>query len=126
MTPLGEWIAIEFNGIRKRSKRNIKIKESLWKGIHIEDLCMSFHNDTEMRYVFGMKFPYSILKNMMNSNENTILIQCALSLGHSRYFLSPFWKHNEYIQDKKSGNVIENRVNPDFHQPEKYWKLKLI
>lgn len=126
MTPLGEWIAIEFDGIRKRSKRNLKIKENLWKGIHIEDLCISFHNDIEMRYVFGMKFPYSILKNIIDTDENTILIQCALSLGHSRYFLSPFWKHKEFIQEVKSGNVVENRVNPDFHQPEKYWKLKLI
>ena len=85
-----------------------------------------FYAQVNAGYAFGMKFPYSILKNIIDSDENTILIQCALSLGHSRYFLSPFWKHNEYIQEKKSGNVIENKVNPDFHQPEKYWKLKLI
>lgn len=126
MTPNGEWIAIEFNDIRQRSARNKKVNENIWKNVTKNEMNLNFHNDIETRYAFGMSFPYSILKKLMNQEEEFLLVQCALSLGNSRYYLSPFWKHDEHVQRKKGGKVEEQKVTADFHQPVKFWKLKLF
>ncbi len=126
MTPHGEWVAIEFKGIRKRTTRNEVLNQDIWNDLKINNLCASFHNNKEMRYVFGMSFSYNHLEKLFTKNKNSLLIQCALSLGHAKYYLAPYWKHTEFTQEKKSGMVVENKVTTDFHQPEKFWKLTLF
>jgi UDP-N-acetylmuramate dehydrogenase len=126
MTPHGEWVAVEFKGIRKRSARNEKLIQNIWNGLKINNLCASFHNNKEMRYVFGMSFSYIQLEKLFTENEDSLFIQCALSLGYSRYYLAPYWKHNEFIQEKKGGLVAEKKVAANFHQPEKFWKIRLF
>ena len=126
MTPHGEWVAIEFKGVRKRSTRNEKLTQDIWNGLKINNLCASFHNNKEMRYVFGICFSYMQLEKLFTKNEDTLLIQCALSLGHSRHYLAPYWKHNEFTQEKNGELVEVNKIIPNFHQPEKFWKLKLF
>lgn len=126
MTPYGEWVAIEFKGIRKRSSRNEKLTQSIWNDTKINNLCVSFRNNKEMRYVFGMSFSYAQLEKLFMKNEDFLFVQCALSLGNFRYYLAPYWKHVEFVQEKKGKLVEEKKVTANFHQPEKFWKLRLF
>ncbi|RDB36570.1 MAG: UDP-N-acetylmuramate dehydrogenase [Spirobacillus cienkowskii] len=117
MTPYGEWVAIEFDGIRKRTGRNKTLSIDLWKNVKINNLCTSFYNNNEVRFVFGMSFNYNQIKTIIDEESKFIYIQCALSLGNNRYYLSPYWKY-----------FAKNKINQkiDFHQPKKFWKLKLF
>ena len=124
MTPNGEWIAIEFDGIRKRSAKNQSVNEKIWDTLQINNMCIHFHNDQEIRYVFGMSFSYKNLKQIIHNEQRSILFQCALSLGNARYHLAPYWKHKDYqITKKRNKEII---AKPDFHQPQKFWRAKLF
>lgn len=118
ITPQGEWVAIEFNDVRQRTSRNKLPTKSIWNYLKINELCVSFYNNSEMRYIFGMSFSYKQLEKLFSKEENFIFIQCALSLGNNKYFLAPYWKNNDTINETKE--------KIDFHQPQKFWKLKLF
>lgn len=113
MTPEGQWIALEFEGLRQRTSKNVTPDVSLWQGVFFESLTADLSDQqTNPCYCFGMSFSFNQVKSMVSKNE--ILIQCALSLGPNRYFLSPFWSQ----KGKKE--------KPDFHQPQRYWKVRLL
>ncbi|APJ03157.1 UDP-N-acetylmuramate dehydrogenase [Silvanigrella aquatica] len=126
MTPNGEWVAIEFMGVRQRSNRNEKLTKNIWNNMIFNNLCHSFYKEKQLRYIFGMTFTYAHLEKLLKNKNHEILIQCALSLGNSRYYLAPYWKHEEFIQKHDNGIIIQNNAMPNFHQPEKYWKIKLF
>lgn len=126
MTPHGEWVAVEFKGVRKRSARNETLTQGIWNDLKINHLTASLFNEKELRYVFGMSFSYAQFAKLLTKNKDSLCIQCALSLGHSRYYLAPYWKHNELIQEKKGGVVAEHKVTANFHQPEKFWVVRLF
>lgn len=126
MTPNGEWVAIEFSGIRQRSSRNTTLTEKLWDTLQIDNQCIHFHNEQEIRYVFGMSFSYKILQKVISEEQQLLAFQCALSLGNSRYYLAPYWKKQETQFCKKKKKIYEKASKPDFHQPKKFWQVKLF
>jgi UDP-N-acetylmuramate dehydrogenase len=112
MTPEGQWIALEFEDVRKRTARNQIPNESLWPGVFLESLKIQPDGRNQISYTFGMSFSFDQIKDLLHEKE--ILIQSALSLGNQRYFLSPYWK----CEDKKK--------KADFHQPNRYWKIQFF
>ncbi|KAB8031853.1 UDP-N-acetylmuramate dehydrogenase [Fluviispira multicolorata] len=125
MTPRGEWVAIEFDAIRKRTNKNKTLNEKYWSELKFLNLENEKFKDNKNRYTFGMIFTFNQLKKMINPKNPELLLQAALSLGDAKYFLAPYWKHKKYSRDHK-GVVIENSTTPNFHQPNRYWKVKLI
>lgn len=126
ITPNGEWIALEFDGIRKRSAQNTKPNEKLWDSLIINEMCIHFHNDKDLRYVFGMSFTYNNLKKVISDQQNYIYFQCALSLGYAKYYLSPAWKQEKNLHFKNMKKIKDENPKADFHQPAKFWKVKLF
>ncbi|WGL59153.1 UDP-N-acetylmuramate dehydrogenase [Pigmentibacter sp. JX0631] len=126
VTPNGEWIAFEFDGVRQRSTQNLQPNLKLWDSLTINNMSIHFHNDKDLRYVFGMNFTFNNLKNVISEQQNFISFQCALSLGYGKYYLSPAWKHVEYSQLKNKKRKKDEILKADFHQPSNFWKLKLF
>lgn len=100
MTPYGHWVALAFEGVRQRRANNLNPNVQLWeKGVQVF---------TQTASVFSMTFTYELLADLIFAGR--LRMQCALSLGHSHYFLAPYWK---------------SAGRPDFHQPARYWELNL-
>lgn len=96
ITPLLEYIALKFDNIRVQAKENYSP-------------LLSTYSTQSHFFAFGINFSYTNLDYVFGQN-NFVLMQCALSLGNQKYYLGPLWKQSEKEQ-------------PDFHQPQKYWKL---
>ena len=98
VTPNKNWIAIKFEKIRQPVQEKNKFNLDI------------FSDQEDKKFNFGIVFTYENLTYAID--HSCVLMQCALSLGNSQYYLSPFWK-----EDKEE--------TPNFHQPQKFWKLNL-
>ncbi|WP_186645790.1 UDP-N-acetylmuramate dehydrogenase [Fluviispira vulneris] len=125
MTVNGDWIALEFIGLRQRSERSQIPNEQLWSGLEIIRLYKNDLLKGELRNSFGMSFTYNQLKTIINKKSRKILIQGALSLGDRKYLLAPYWKQNKYSKSE-GGEIVKNEIVPNFHQPSKYWLISLF
>ncbi|MBV5327878.1 MAG: UDP-N-acetylmuramate dehydrogenase [Chlorobium sp.] len=100
MTPDGGWVALKFSHRRKRANGfEIPVQEP-W-----ERHTTRFHDPNR----FGMTFSYSLLEPFIV--DRTLAMQCAASIGESRYGLFPWWK--------------SPIGTPDFHQPDRYYRVQL-
>jgi UDP-N-acetylmuramate dehydrogenase len=130
VTPQLHWLALDFEDVRKRTAENQTALENLWQGTKV------FSQVRDQRTEFGMLIPYKIISGVVDTephasktSKSTILVQGALSLGLSRYFLAPHWS--------KAGNGCETsgcetwcygvppQVKPDFHQPHRFQRVIL-
>ncbi len=100
MTPQKHWVAIAFEGIRKRKAAHLIPHADIWSGTN------RFSNDQK----FGMTLSYDQIRDVI-STENTILVQGCASLGNGRLYLAPHWGFSD--------------EQPNFHQPERFWVAQL-
>ncbi len=108
VNPYKDWLALKFSGIRKRSKDTFKPSVQIFSNNHNGAV------KSETSPTFGMIFTYADLHYIFGKSQS-ILMQCALSLGNKKYLLAPYWKKEE-----------NKNENPDFHQPHRFWKVNLF
>ncbi|NTV92363.1 MAG: UDP-N-acetylmuramate dehydrogenase [Chlorobiaceae bacterium] len=101
MTADGGWVALKFSQKRQRAIGYETPSQEPWK-THTT----RFYEQNR----FGMTFSYSLLEPFVA--DRTLAMQCAASIGESRYGLFPWWK-NPY-------------GTPDFHQPERFYRVQLV
>lgn len=113
MTPDGAWIALAFDGVRKRDGAHAVPDQALWRDVE------RFVDDG----AFGMRFSFSRLAPLIV--DGRLRLQCALSMGGARYFIAPDWKS----ADRPGETWDEGRapdVKADFHQPRRFWEITLV
>lgn len=101
ITPSGEFLMLEFEDIRKQKNNTESLKPLN---------CMPASKNSENRFEFGLELSFAQLKHLIFNQ--TIRLQCALSLGNQKYFLAPYWT----AQIDK----------PDFHQPSLFLNVHLL
>jgi len=111
-TPEGHWIAIAFDGPRRRKPAHTVPSASLWPELPF------FKDDTQ----FGTTFSYELLAPLIHKNE--ILIQACLSLGSEGWFLAPHWSPSGSAECWDTQHKPD--VKPDFHQPQRFWRVALV
>jgi UDP-N-acetylmuramate dehydrogenase len=127
MTPGGSWLALEFRGIRQRSARNQRANKKIWSGVTLNHLKSEQLHTNQLCHTFGMDFSFEQMKPLFNDEKEFILMQCALSLGDCRYFLSPSWKlGRDLLKNKSEKKCFSDFQKANFHQPERYWRLRLF
>ena len=99
-TPRGHWVAIRFDGVRRRAAGHETPDEGLWKGS-----VAPFATGGE----FGMELSYELLEPFISEGE--LRMQCCASLGEGGFGLFPWWG--------EAGK-------PDFHQPERFCPVTLV
>lgn len=100
MTPKGEWVALRFEGARKRSESCTELSEKPWKS------ALNLINDEEC---FGMEFTYALLEPFIS--EGRVSLQCFVSTGRGEYALFPWWPSPS--------------LPADFHQPDQFFRVVL-
>ena len=101
VTPGGQWLAIRFDGRRRRSSGHVAPSPGMWTG----DV-KPFTGDSG----FGMELSFALLEPFIRDAE--LPIQCCSSSGAGHYGLFPWWND--------SGGM------PDFHQPARFCPLRLV
>ncbi len=102
MTPDGHWVALRFNAPRKRAEGYETLSPEPWIG-----KVRLVQNEKS----FGMEFCWSLLEPFVN-DEQVIALQCCASSGSGEFGLFPWW---------------EAPSSPaDFHQPDRFFKTRLI
>ena len=119
MTPAGHWIALAFDSSRVRNADHVHARAEKWPGVK-----MQTENSHTVTPSFGMIFSYRTLANVV-SESGQLLAQCALSLGNARYFIAPHWKSG-ILKNETWDCGIAPEVGPNFHQPERFWRLILV
>ncbi len=104
---LGHHIFLCFSGIRTQSSLEFSPIPKFF--FHENSL-----PDKSYKYSFGLYFSYSDLEYVLK-NSSHLAIQGALSLGNEDYSLAPHWGVDSSRHDNK----------PDFHQPGRYFLIKL-
>ncbi|MFZ9520340.1 MAG: UDP-N-acetylmuramate dehydrogenase [Silvanigrellaceae bacterium] len=111
MTPEGHWIAIAFDAPRKRKAGHQIPKKELWPQLNwqVEENQMA------------CDFPYKLLAPLLFKNE--LRVQACLSLGGEGWFLAPHWAPSESNECWDTQHKPD--VKPDFHQPQRFWRVAL-
>jgi hypothetical protein len=132
LTPDLQWIALAFEGRRRRTPLSTTPDASLWKGVQRfrERACIPSLQtaDGEPSVVFGMTFPWSVvapcIHHTAQAHEGGVLLaQGALSLGQGRFFLAPHWSR---LGDNETHCLGARPANaPDFHQPTRFEQFAL-
>jgi UDP-N-acetylmuramate dehydrogenase len=123
-TPEGHWIALAFEGTRRRAAGQETPSAAHWKGVE-----KTRHVEGDGTLVFGMTLAWSVVESVVSFTRAgsfevaSILAQGALSLGGSRYFLAPHWAREE-----RETWCFARRptAKPDFHQPARYLSFPLL
>ncbi len=100
MTPQGQWVALRFEGPRKRASGCEFLSAEPW----IEHIRL-LQGDAE----FGMELSYELLQPFVS--EGVIALQCCASTGKEEYGLLPWWK--------------DPSKPADFHQPGYFFRVRL-
>ncbi|NTU45684.1 MAG: UDP-N-acetylmuramate dehydrogenase [Chlorobiaceae bacterium] len=100
MTPDGHWVALRFEGPRKRAAGYTELSADPWMRT------MTMVNDEGS---FGMEFSYTLLQPFIS--EGRVSLQCCMSTGRGEYGLFPWWNN-----PKKPA---------DFHQPDRFFRVML-
>jgi UDP-N-acetylmuramate dehydrogenase len=111
MTPDGHWIAIAFDAPRKRKPNHQIPKKELWPQLNWQ-----VGEDT-----LACEIPYRLIAPLICNNE--LRVQACLSLGGEGWFLAPHWapSASEDCWDTQH----KPDVKPDFHQPQRFWRVAL-
>lgn len=101
MTPEGHWIALRFDAPRKRTKGYEVLSAEPWsQAVH----------KVQGEGRFGMEFSWKLLQPFVNGEM--LALQCSASCGRGELALFPWWK---------------NAPQPaDFHQPECFFRIRLL
>jgi UDP-N-acetylmuramate dehydrogenase len=100
MTPDAHWVALRFSAPREREEGFSALSAEPW-----ENHAIRFSADG----TFGMELTFSLLEPFIT--ETVIRLQCCASSGRNEYGLFPWWPVS---------------TDPtDFHQPEKYFSVRL-
>ncbi len=99
VTPQAHWLALRLDAPRQRTVGYETPSEELWRG-----QATPFASETG----FGMELSYSLLEPIIH--DDTLRLQCAVSLGDERYGLFPWWR---------------GEGAPDFHQPARYCVVRV-
>ncbi len=102
ITPQGHWVALRFDAPRKRAAGYEELSPDPWsEKVHL------FHENNR----FGMELNWAVLEPFVN-NEQILALQCCASSGRGEFGLFPWW---------------EAPASPaDFHQPDRFFKTRLI
>jgi len=103
MTPAGQWVALAFDGARKRAEGYEVLTPEPWvDGLRLQTLEGSF----------GMSFSFSLLEKFFDGiGDGVLSLQCASSIEGGTTDLFPSW-HNA-------------PVPADFHCPERFFSIAL-
>jgi UDP-N-acetylmuramate dehydrogenase len=111
MTPDGHWIAIAFDAPRKRKAEHTRPDKHHWNGISIK----------QGQTKFSAEFSYSLLKPLIHLGQ--LRIQACLSLGGEGWYLAPHWSPSGSPECWDTQHKPD--VKPDFHQPQRFWRVAL-
>ncbi len=100
MQPAGNWVALRFSERRARAAGFSRLSEEPWTG-HVERFVR--------RGAFGMTFSFRLLEPFLQ--RDTLSLQCCAAPGAARYGLFPGWN--------AAGET------PDFHQPGRFYRMRL-
>lgn len=141
ITPQLHWIALAFEGRRRRTAESTQANEALWTGVErfLERSSVPEENATAQetpqgtaRVIFGMSLPWRVVAPCVeifattanssachsNAGGGLLRAQAAFSLGGSRYFLAPHWS---MLGDNETHCLGTHPTQPpDFHQPFRY------
>jgi UDP-N-acetylmuramate dehydrogenase len=99
-TPGGHWVALQFDAPRKRSVGHENLSEAEW-----QDGVKPFAG----KEGFGLTLSFATVEHFLQDGRLTL--QCCASLGEARYGLFPWW---------------HEPGKPDFHQPARFCRTRLI
>lgn len=111
-TPDGHWIALAFEGPRKRRPEHSTPHDKFWPDFKFE----------REEQCFAVTFNHARLAAMIHNSH--LRIQACLSLGGEGFFLAPHWSPSgsEECWDTQQ----KPDVKPDFHQPQRFWRVALL
>lgn len=111
-TPDGHWIAIAFDGPRKRRPEHSTPNAKLWPDFVFE----------REEQCFSVTFNHARLAAMIHNSQ--LRIQACLSLGGEGFFLAPHWSPSGSAECWDT--QLKPNVKPDFHQPQRFWRVALL
>lgn len=116
MTPKTHWVALKFEAPRKRYSGFEVADEKHWvSGV-------KRFVETE-NSVFGMTFTFALLRHVIK--DRMLSAQSMLSLGSAHYLLAPHWKKKNIEDETWDYRSVKPIASPNFHQPERFWTLRL-
>ncbi len=101
LTPEGHWVALRFDAPRKRAKGFEQLSAEPWQKVVQKVQC---EGD------FGMEFSWELLQPFVKGEM--LALQCSASSGSGELALFPWWNHAP--------------LPADFHQPERFFKIRLL
>lgn len=102
MTPAGHWLALHFDAARQRAQQDKTPAAASWSN----HLRLFLEQER-----FGMELCWPLIEPYITT-EQTLAFQCCLSTGDGTYALFPWWQ--------------PSTEHPDFHQPERFFKVFLL
>lgn len=111
MTPEGHWIAIAFDGPRVRKPGHQVPQKSLWPQLNVRQTISEF----------SMDLPYELLSPLIDNGQ--LRVQACLSLGNEGWYLAPHWSASGSAECWDTQHKPD--VKPDFHQPQRFWRVAL-
>lgn len=111
-TPFNHWVAIAFDGPRKRSSGHEHPSASHWPNPQMQrtESCLAF------------SFSYALLAPLIYQSK--LRIQACLSLGGEGWYLAPHWAPSGSKECWDTQHKPD--VKPDFHQPHRFWRVALF
>ena len=100
VTPEGHWVALRFDGVRRRAEGHDAPSERFWHG-QLKSFVASEG--------FGMELSFGLLEPFIRDGE--LRMQCCASPGEGRFGLLPWW---------------HAPGTPDFHQPSRFCPVRLV
>ena len=101
MSPEGHWVALRFDAPRKRAKGYEVLSAEPWlKTVH------KVQNEGR----FGMELSWELLHPFVNGE--ILALQCSASSGRGELGLFPWWPNAS--------------LPADFHQPERFFRIRLL
>jgi UDP-N-acetylmuramate dehydrogenase len=110
-TPEGHWVAIAFDAARKRRPEHAQPSAQLWPPL-------PFDNDESK---FSLSLPFALLEPLIHDMH--LRFQACLSLGGEGWYLAPHWAPSGSRETWDSQQ--QPSVKPDFHQPQRFWRVAL-
>ncbi len=101
ITPEGHWVALCFDAPRKRAKGCEVLSPEPW----LKAVRMVVDEER-----FGMEFSWELLQPFVKGDM--LALQCCASSGRGEFALFPWWQHAS--------------LPPDFHQPEHFFRIRLL
>ncbi len=101
LTPASHWVALRFDAPRKRAKG--------FEALSAEPWLQAVHK-VEGEGRFGMEFSWELLRPFVKGD--ILALQCSASSGRGEFALFPWWH--------------QAPLPADFHQPERFFQIRLL